>query len=69
MSSVSGSCAANARAAALSIKVMAKRRLPTVIHMRDSSERDGGSGPASPPLPSTSSASSTTLSFCQTRGL
>jgi hypothetical protein len=36
MSSVNGSCAAKARAAASSDKVMAKRRSATVIHMRDS---------------------------------
>src|SRR5688572_4023790 len=37
MPSVSGNIAANARAASLSAKVMAKRRSPTVIHIRDSS--------------------------------
>jgi hypothetical protein len=37
MSSDSGSCAMNARAAALSVTVMANRRSPTVIHMRESS--------------------------------
>ena len=31
--------AANARAASVSAKVIAKRRSPTVIHMRDSSDR------------------------------
>ena len=44
MSSVSGNIAANARAASLSARVMAKRRSPTVIHMRDSSGyfKEGG---------------------------
>src|SRR5688572_10021931 len=46
MSSVSGSCAANARAAALLVKVMAKRRSPTVIHMRDSCLTDLTDGAA-----------------------
>jgi hypothetical protein len=37
MSKANGSMPANARAAALSAAVIAKRRSPTVIHMRSSS--------------------------------